>query len=332
MGAGLQATRRAPAIASCPGSRVVGVVAPDAERARRLAETVGADWGTDVSGAMAREDVDAVVVCTPPHVHREITLEALALGRHVLCEKPLAMTSAEAAEMASAARRHGRVLKCGFNHRHHPAVAALQQHVAAGRIGRPVFGRAVYGFGGRPGIAGEWRSDPRRAAGGQLMEQGIHAVDLFRWIAGDFEAVTCRTATAVFPIAPFEDNAFCVLERADGFAASISSSLLQWRNRFELEVYGTDGYAAVMGLGGSYGTERLVLAARDLFAPFTETCVEYRGADISWRLEWEELCAAAREGRRPLGDAEDGAAAMALVEAAYQSACTGFRMRVGGAA
>jgi predicted dehydrogenase len=330
VGSGLQASRRAPAIASVAGSSVVAVVGPDAVRARAVAEPLGAAWDADVRGWLSRDDVDAVVICTPPDVHREIALAALAAGKHVLCEKPLAMTSAEAREMVGAAAARGRVLKCGFNHRHHPAVAAMKAHVEAGGVGRPLFGRAIYGFGGRPSMAGEWRADPRRTAGGHLMEQGIHAIDLFRWLTGEPHAVTCRTATAVFPIEPLEDNAFCLLEREDGFVASVHASLLQWRNRFEIELYGTDGYAAVAGLGGSYGTERLVVASRDPSAPFAETITEYRAADPSWRLEWEELCCAASERRVPLGSGEDGVAAMELVEAAYRSARTGRRVAVGG--
>jgi predicted dehydrogenase len=207
----------------------------------------------------------------------------------------------------------------------------MRRHVADGGIGRPLFGRAVYGFGGRPGLAGEWRSDPRRTGGGHLMEQGIHAVDLFRWLVGDFDAVTCRTSTGLFPIAPLEENAFCLLERDDGFIACLHASLLQWKNRFELELYGTDGYAAVHGLGGSYGTERLVMARRDPVAPFTETCVEYRAADPSWRLEWEEFVTAVAEGREPAGGGQDGVAAMAMVEAAYRSARTGRRTALAAA-
>jgi predicted dehydrogenase len=92
----------------------------------------------------------------------------------------------EARAMVAEAEAAGRVLKCGFNHRHHPAVQQARRWFEEGRIGEPVFIRARYGIGGRPGYEREWRADPEIVSGGQLMEQGIHAVDLARWFLGEF--------------------------------------------------------------------------------------------------------------------------------------------------
>ncbi|MGW4365720.1 Gfo/Idh/MocA family protein [Nocardia takedensis] len=279
--------------------------------------------------AVEAADIDAVVVCTPPHLHRDIVRAALAAGKHVLCEKPLTRTSDDAAELAERAETAGLVLHCGFNHRCHPALAAAQHIVATGAIGRPVFGRGVYGIGGRPGLEQEWRSDPSIAAGGQLMEQGIHLVDLFRWMIGDFDSVLGTTANAVFPIAPLEDSGVAVLQRADGCHVTVHSTLAQWKNRFSFELYGTHGYVEVTGLGGGYGTEVLRHGIRDAYAPFSETVTEYRGQDRSWQLEWEGFVTAVRSGGAPPVSAAEGAAAMRLVEAAYRSSATGRVVAVG---
>lgn len=228
-----------------------------------------------------------------------------------------------ACPLAEAAEAAGRVLKCGFNHRHHPGVQQARKWFEEGRIGEPVFIRARYGIGGRPGYEQEWRADPEVVSGGQLMEQGIHAVDLARWFLGKFSQVTAFVETRFWNIGPLEDNAFALYRTPVGAVASIHSSLTQWKNLFSFELYGSDGYVAVEGLGGGYGTERAIFGRRDFTAPFAEEVVEFRGEDRSWQEEWREFASAIGEGREPLGTALDGLEAMRLVFAAYESARTG---------
>jgi predicted dehydrogenase len=244
-------------------------------------------------------------------------------GKNVLCEKPLARTIGEAEAMVATARDTGRVLKCGFNHRHHPAIQQARRWFQEGRIGDPIFIRARYGIGGRPGYEREWRGNPEVVSGGQLMEQGIHVVDLARWFLGEFAQVTAFVETAFWNIKPLEDNAFALFRTATGTAASIHSSLTQWKNLFSFELYGRDGYIAMEGLGGGYGTEKVSLGKRDFVAPFTEEVVEFRGEDRSWHDEWQEFATAVKEQREPLGTAVDGLEAMRLVFAAYESARAG---------
>ncbi len=114
----------------------------------------------------------------------------------------------------------------------------------AGRIGKPTFGRGRYGIAGREGLANEWRSDPKMSPGGQLMEQGVHLVDLFRWFVGDMAEVTGMMSTTHWPIAPLEDNGFLLMKSGGGVVCSVHASLTQWINLFELEVYGDKGVAA----------------------------------------------------------------------------------------
>jgi predicted dehydrogenase len=275
-----------------------------------------------------RRDLDAVLVCTPPHLHAEISISAMRRGMHVLCEKPLTQTLEEAQGMLASAQEAGVTLKCGFNHRHHPGIKQARQWFDSGAIGEPTFIRCRYGIGGRLGYEKEWRADPQIVSGGQLMEQGIHAVDLSRWFLGDFAEVSAFTANLFWRMEPLEDNAFVLYRTADGAVAFIHSSLTQWKNLFSLELYGRDGYIAVEGLGGGYGTERAVLARRDFTAPFTEEVVEFRGEDRSWREEWKEFVAAIKDGREPLGSGLDGLVALTLVYAAYQSAATNMVTRL----
>ncbi len=145
-------------------------------------------------------------------------------------------------------------------------------------------------------------------------------MDLCRWFLGDFAQVTCLVGTHFWKTEPQEDNAFVLFRTPGGAVASIHSSLTQWKNLFSFELYGRDGYIAVEGLGGSYGTERAVLARRDFAAPFGEEVIEFRGSDCSWHEEWKEFVAAVREDREPLGSGYDGLEALRLVYAAYEAA------------
>jgi len=319
IGAGLQMRRRAQAIQESPDDQLVEVVGHGAESRAAVIDQLGCDWSTDWRHAVERKDVDAVVVCTPPHIHAEISIAALENGKHVLCEKPLCRTMDEANAMVKAADRIGRILKCGFNHRHHPAIWEAHARFKRGEIGRIISARCRYGICGRPSHEHEWRADPERAAGGQFMEQGTHGIDLFRWFMGDLVEVSCMTAIGFFRGQPLDDNGMAVFRSADGGLATLHSSLTQWKNLFSLELMGADGYLLIEGLGGAYGNERLYVGKRDFDAPFSDLVIEYRGGDTSWRAEWKEFKAAINEGRQPIGDGRDGLEAMRLALAAYHA-------------
>jgi predicted dehydrogenase len=323
VGAGLQGQRRSPVVRDFPDTELVVISAAHLESAKPLADNVGCEWAVGWEPVVQRDDIDVVLVCTPPNLHAVISIAAMRRGKHVLCEKPLARTLEEAQDMLAAARESGVTLKCGFNHRHHPGIQRARQWFDSGVIGEPTFIRCRYGIGGRPSYEKEWRADPQVVGGGQLMEQGIHAVDLCRWFLGDFTQVACLVGNYFWKTQPLEDNSFVLFRTQGGAVASIHSSLTQWKNLFSFELYGRDGYIAVEGLGGSYGTERAVLAKRDFVAPFGEEVIEFRGGDCSWLEEWKEFVAAVRERREPLGNGNDGLEALRLVYGAYNASATG---------
>jgi predicted dehydrogenase len=323
VGAGLQARRRGSVLVNFSETKLVVVSAVQRDHAAPLASQLGCEAAEGWESSVARDDLDALIVATPPHLHAQISIAAMRNGKHVLCEKPLARTLDEARGMVATAKETSRVLKCGFNHRHHPAIQQTRRWFEEGRIGDPVFIRARYGIGGRPGYEREWRANPEVVSGGQLMEQGIHAVDLARWFLGEFSQVTAFVETNFWNIKPLEDNAFALYQTATGTVASVHSSLTQWKNLFSFELSGRDGYITVEGLGGSYGTEKVSFGKRDFTAPFSEEVTEFRGEDRSWSDEWQEFVSAINEGREPLGSATDGLEAMRLVFAAYESARAG---------
>jgi predicted dehydrogenase len=241
---------------------------------------------------------------------------------HILCEKPLARTIEEAEEMLSACQSNNVILKCGFNLRHHPGIQQAKEWLGEGRIGEPINLRLRYGIGGRPGYDREWRADPQMSGGGQLMDQGVHGLDLARYFLGDFSEVFGFLQTAFWDVAPLEDNAFALLRTNKRQVASLHVSWTQWKNLFSLEIFGHDGYILVEGLGGSYGVEKIAFGQRDFSKPFGEEVIEYRGEDTSWHKEWKEFTDAMRMSREPLGNGYDGLQALKLAFAIYESART----------
>lgn len=323
IGAGLQATRRLPAMSTDPQVELRIIIDTNADRARLLAQTYHCAWGTDWRQVIPDTKIDIVVVLTYPDTHAAITRAALRAGKDVLCEKPLTRTEKEAQELLALAKKTRRILKCGFNHRHHPAIAEAHRLFTQGIIGRPLFGRGCYGIGGRPGVEKEWRSNPQIVSGGQLMEQGIHLIDLFRWFVGDFSAVTGMVSAGLWPIAPLEDNAFAIMKNESGVMVSIHASLTQWINLFRFEIYGHKGSLTVEGLGQSYGVEKLRVSLHHPLKPFSHQTIEFRGADQSWQAEWREFMKAVQRRRQPLGNGYDGWKAMQVVNAIYKSSQTG---------
>ncbi len=331
VGAGLEGKRRAHALKEMSSCRLRIVADIDEQAARRTAEEMACDHTTSWEEVVQREDVDVVAVCTPPHLHSLVSGAALRMGKHVLCSKPMGRSPEEARAIVDASEANGVGVKCGLNHRHHPGIRQVKQWQEQGAIGEIIFGRCCYGIGGRPGYDREWRSEREISGGGQLMDQGFHALDLFRWFMGDFVEAFGMLTTGFWPIAPMEDNAFALLRTAGGQVASLHASWSQWKNLFSFEVFGRDGYIRVEGLGASYGVERAVLGKREFAAPFREEVIEFRGQDSSWREEWEELTAAIREEREPLGSGRDALKAQELAHALYRSAATGTAVRLDAA-
>ena len=309
IGAGLQGGRRAQAIKEA-GDELVIMADIEYKRAKLLADAMKCQATDKWQNVATGENIEIVVVCTPPHLHELISLSALRQGKHVLCEKPLARTVEEAEKMVDAARDNSVKLKCGFNHRHHPGMVRARDWVDSGCIGEIRAIRCRYGIGGRPGYEKEWRMNPEISGGGQLMDQGMHVIDLCRWFLGDFNRTYGITATSFWDIAPVEDNAFVILQTEKSQTALIHVSWTEWKNLFCFEILGKDGYIVVEGLGGSYGTERAVLGKRAFLEPFQEETVEFRGGDNSWFNEWREFTSAIAEDRDFPSNGNDGLEAL----------------------
>jgi len=323
VGCGLVGRRRATIVRESTGDELVIVADVDQSRAQKVASENGCLATTDWREVVSRHDVNAVIVSTTNDWLAPISIAAARDGKHVLCEKPPGRNPEEAWQLVEAARVNKVKLKTGFNHRHHAAIWKARELFDQGAIDQIYFIRCRYGHGGRPGYDREWRANPEISGGGELLDQGIHALDLFRWFLGDFKEVVGFTATS-FWNTPVEDNAFALIRTAEGRVASLHASWTQWKNLFSFEILGRAGYLIVEGLGGSYGLERLIWGRRlpQSGAP-EEKCFEFPGPDASWEEEWQEFVTAIRQDREPLGNGYDGWQALRLAYAIYESAATG---------
>lgn len=322
IGAGLIGRKRTSALQNFSNCQLRITVDLNRDAAESISKEFGGEVETDWGKVVNRSDINAIIVSTYNKNLAHISISALKSGKDVLCEKPLGRNAAESQAMVEAARNNGVVLKTGFNHRHHPAIAKAKQLATAGEIGKLLFIRCRYGHGGRPGYEKEWRANKDLCGGGELLDQGVHVVDLFRWFAGDFDEAFGYIPTCFWDM-EVEDNAFALFRNKDGVVASMHTSWTQWKNLFSFEVFGSDGYLIIEGLGRSYGTEMLRIGKRKTQGgPPDEQTLEFPGPDISWQEEWREFISAIQDKREPLGSGWDGHQANKMIEAIYESAKT----------
>ena len=317
IGCGLVGRKRASALGD---SRLVACADLARERAETLARAVPGQVQvlTEWRALVDRPDVDVVIVATSHDMLAEVTLAAVSAGKHALVEKPGARRARELDPVIEAAKRAQVLVHVGFNHRYHPALRRAKDLSTQGAIGELMYLRGRYGHGGRVGYDKEWRAKPALSGGGQLVDQGVHLIDLASWFLGDFQRVQGLAHTYFWDM-PVEDNGFLLLETAARQVAFLHASWTEWKNLFSFEIFGRDGKLEVTGLGGSYGTERLAYyRMRPEMGPPETTTWEYPMADASWEAEFAEFTDDISLGRQPAAGLGDARAALQIVERIYE--------------
>lgn len=316
IGCGLIGRKRAEALT---GAKLLACADSQIARAEQLAaRTPGCIATGDWHRLIDRPDLSAVVIATPHGSLPTITEAAIRSGKHVLVEKPAAKSAKDLSPVLELARRSEVRVRVGFNHRYHRAFRQARSIVDSGVIGPLLFARARYGHGGRPGYDKEWRARPEISGGGELIDQGVHLIDLARWFLGDFTEVDGYAHTYFWKM-PVDDNAFLLLKTAQRQVAFLHVSCTEWKNTFSFELYGREGKIQIDGLGGSYGVERLAWYRMlpEMGPPETQIW-EYPMADDSWKIETAEFLEDIRLGRQPSAGLEDAAAALDVVDGIYR--------------
>ncbi|HTY89107.1 MAG TPA: Gfo/Idh/MocA family oxidoreductase [Candidatus Acidoferrum sp.] len=291
-----------------------------AEELAKLAQTGRAV--ADFKQAVTDPHVNAVVVATVNAALAEVSAAAIRAGKHVIVEKPAGVSIRQIEELMALADKQGVCVRVGFNHRYHPAFIKAREIFASGVMGELMFVRARYGHGGRVGYDKEWRADPKLSGGGELIDQGIHLIDLAGWFLGTFTEVDGQAMTYFWNM-PVEDNAFLNLRTAKGQTAWLHVSCTEWKNLFSFEIYGRHTKLHIEGLGGSYGVEKLYhYQMKPEMGPPDTKLYEFPGPDESWRREMLEFEKDVESKRQPDAGLAEAGAALQIVEAIYQKSRT----------
>lgn len=273
-------------------------------------------------------DLDAIFICAYNTVLAEYTTKSLERGLHVFCEKPPAMRVEELATVDKALRSSGKHLKYGFNHRYHYSVIEAKKRIDSGKMGKLLWMRGAYGKAGSIDYDKNWRNYKKYSGGGILIDQGIHMLDLMRYLSGEsFDNITGFKTTAYWDV-EVEDNAFVLMQSKNNVIASLHSSATQWRHKFLLELCFEEGYINLDGiLSGtrSYAPETLVFGRRE-FEDVTyamgkpkESIISFEN-DHSWNLEIEEFLKAIQgHGLIKEGTLDDARETLAMVQRVYEN-------------
>jgi predicted dehydrogenase len=329
VGCGLIGRKRVAALGKIADARLAYTCDLDATRAADLAKlAAGAAAVSDYKAILADKNVHAVIVATLNASLAPITLAAVQAGKHVLVEKPGALNAAQLRTIRDVARKTGTRVRLGYNHRFHPALQKARELVDSGALGPLMFLRARYGHGGRKGYDREWRADAAQSGGGELIDQGVHLIDLAGWFLGEFPTVEGHATTSFWDM-KVDDNAFLSLRTAAGQTAWLHASCTEWKNLFSLELYGRAAKIAIDGLGGSYGVERLTFYKMlPEMGPPETTAWEFPRGDDSWSLETRAFLDDIRSNREPSPGLTEGIRTLEIVESIYRK--SGFPVSVAG--
>lgn len=273
---------------------------------------------SDFHQAVTDPQVDAVIVATINSALAEVSAAAIRAGKHVIVEKPAGISVTQLDELIALEKKHNVCVRVGFNHRYHPSFIKAREIFESGIMGEMMFIRGRYGHGGRIGYDKEWRADPKLSGGGELIDQGIHLIDLAAWFLGDFKKVEGH-ATTYFWDMPVDDNAFLSLQTAKGQTAWLHVSCTEWKNLFSFEIYGRVTKLHIEGLGGSYGVEKLYHYQMKPEMGIPDIKVyEFPGPDESWRIEMTKFEEDIKAGRTPDAGLKEARAALQVVEEIYR--------------
>jgi predicted dehydrogenase len=300
------------------GARLVALADPDPTALERGAAELGCDRTfSDPKAAVADESVDAVVIASPTFTHAELATAALAAGKHVLCEKPLASSLEEAAAIEQAVEASDAAFLMGFMRRFDPSFCAVAERLAQGDIGRPLFVRST---GRGPGLPPEWAWDVERS-GGLIAEVNSHDLDTVRWLSGqEFQSAHAVGRAAKRPdlaerFPGFVDLVVATFELSEGALAQVDGACpADYGYDARVEVYGSEG---VLFAGDPRRGSSLVVRRDGAVADPIRSWRER--FDDAYRAEDAHLVAVARGEEEARTSIEDGIRALEAVVAVNRS-------------
>ena len=307
---------------SVPEARLVAGYDTFAPSREAFRTAFGAAPAESLEALLGREDVGAVLVASPNSLHAEHTLAAAAAGKHVFCEKPMALSVQDCEAMLAACREHGVKLMVGHSMRLAPPLRKLRELVASGELGRPLYGIAQYWFSGfRPRESGVWHRE-RARSGGLFFQMAIHQIDVFHMVFGASRRVQYAGGRYGAQSKDFDDIGTILVGYESGATGAIAASGIAPVASHEMAFLCSEGYAKLEGPWGrmEYGRDadhRTVIEA-DQF-----------GGPGGVEMELMSFVNWVRHDAPPVLTAAEGRAAVAVAEAADRARVEGA-VRVGG--
>lgn len=320
IGCGLIGKKRAEAIKLHGKDEIVACCDTNTAIADSFSQQYGCPAYLTAEQLLKHANPDSIIISVVNKFAKPYILQAIEAHRHVLAEKPLGRNLQESKEILDLlAKQPYLAVKTGFNLRFHPAIQKAKSLIETNLLGRLYFIRAQYGHGGRPGMESEWRASKDLCGGGELLDQGVHIVDLCRWFGGEIATVSSVLRTYFWKI-EVEDTAFVQMQTKQGIDIQFQVGWTFWKNTFAFEIYGENGYIRISGLGGSYGEETLETGIRNPKGGVPSIQKEiFQNPDSCWLAEWNEYKNAIEGRRPPHASAQDGHEANRVIDAIYQA-------------
>ena len=336
IGAGMIGHFHAKAIGAMADGELHSVFDLRAESAEKLAAEYGCKAYSSFEEVLADPELEVVTIGTPSGAHRDPAIAALQAGKHVICEKPLEITTERIDEMVAAAAAAGKTLSAVLNRRFQPAIVAFKKASSEERFGKITSASAYVKWWRTQEYydSGAWRGTWALDGGGALMNQGVHTVDQLIHIAGPVIAVTASTALLAHERIEVEDSCVAILEFANGARGVLEASTCCWSSTghpAEVQVCGTTGSAFLADESFKVWD---FAEAKDEDAEIRETLMQGSAKGLGandpsainfegHRRNFQEVVEAIRENRPCAVDASEARKAVAVINAVYRSAREG---------
>jgi predicted dehydrogenase len=340
IGCGAIAEKHAEALAGMPGADLVGVLDRSHDRAVAFGEKWSVDSWSSLDAFLIDCPCEAVIICTPSGSHMDPAIAAAESGRHVICEKPIEVTTERVDKIIEACTEAGVTLAGVFQRRFLPGFILLQAAAKRGRFGKIALASASVKWWRDQEYydSGAWRGTWALDGGGALMNQAIHTVDQLLALAGPVKAVSAATGLLAHENIEVEDTAVAMLEFESGAFGVLEASTACWSEKGrpqEVQISGSDGSVIMRDGKFTEWSFRESSPADTLAEELMDFGESGAGANdpmaisvVPFRQCHEEFMSAINEGRLPLMNAAECRRPIELIQAVYESARTGQRIEL----
>ncbi|HKQ57114.1 MAG TPA: Gfo/Idh/MocA family oxidoreductase [Candidatus Eisenbacteria bacterium] len=314
-----------PALLKSEGVELVALCDRDPEKAARVAAKFSIPhYAARIDGLLADDSIDAIDICTPNFLHAPMATAALEAGKHVLCERPLARSAAEASEMVKAARKADRVLACAVQHRFRSDGQLLRTFASKGELGEIYYAKAGWLRQRTEWDSDEWRRQKRESGGGVVLDLGFPMLDLALWVMGSPKVTTVSASVHRARKGEVEDSAAAILRLDSGatLALEFTWGLLMEKDFNFLNLFGSGGAALLNPLRFHKGMHGALVNVTPTLDTGRNQYKHSQEAQVANFVE------SLRKGVRPMGDAEEILPVMEVLDAIYRSAEQGKEVKL----